>query len=181
MKRQLFRVHETKVHLNEQKRQYLILVSSSTSSLVQPRVQPEKASISISYLRWRTKNGPLFLSIWTTFLPSSSIWEVNFRALKFTRHRNFWTSIGSPLLESRASVLFKCRTLYFWTNGRICSRTRPKDHPSSKRNLNRKNSKNLSYHEHESNLIKVIWHVWPTNRWQRVNHSRLKSSFKPWR
>ena len=53
---------------------HLILVNSSTSSLLQPCVQPENASMSISYLRWSTKNGPFCLrSLITLFpyLPSS--------------------------------------------------------------------------------------------------------------
>lgn len=99
---------------------YLIVLSSSTSSLLQPWLQPEKANMSISYLRWSTRKGPFSLKILTSFRPVSSIWEVNLRAWKLTRHLNFWISIGSPLLATRASVLFKCTTLYFRTSGRIC-------------------------------------------------------------
>lgn len=98
---------------------HLILVNSSTSSLLQPWVQPENANMSISYLRWRTRNGPFFLRSLITFLPNSSIWEVNLRALKLTRQRSFWISRGWPLFASRASVLFKWTTLYFCIKGRI--------------------------------------------------------------
>lgn len=99
---------------------YLILVNSSSSSGLQPWEQPEKANISISYLRCRTRKGPFSLRILTTRLPNSSIWGVNLSPLKFTRHLSFWTSTGSPLLASRVSVLFRCKTLCFFTSGRIC-------------------------------------------------------------
>jgi hypothetical protein len=106
--------------LNMQVNYHLILVNSSTSSLLQPWVQPENANMSISYLRWRTRNGPFFLSSRITFLPNSSIWEVNLRALKLTLQRSFWISGGRPLLASRASVLFKWTTLYFRIKGKTC-------------------------------------------------------------
>lgn len=40
-------------------------------------------------------------------------------------------------------------------------------------------SKSLSCHEHELNLVMVIWYVGPTNRRQWVNRFRFKSSFEP--
>lgn len=98
---------------------YLILVNSPASSSVQPWVQPENANISISYRRWRTRNGPFCRRILITLFPSSSIWEVKRRALKFTRQRSFWISGCRPLLASRESVLFKCNTLCFRIRGRI--------------------------------------------------------------
>jgi len=98
---------------------HLILVNSSTSSLLQPCVQPENASMSISYLRWSTRNGPFCLRSLITLLPKSSIWEVNLRALKLTLHRSLWISKGCSLLASRASVRFKWTTLYFCIKGRI--------------------------------------------------------------
>lgn len=98
---------------------HLILVNSSTSSLLQPWVQPENANMSISYLRWSTRKGPFCLKRLITLLPNSSIWEVNLRALKFTLQRSFWSSKGWPLLASRASVLFRCTTLCFHIRGRI--------------------------------------------------------------
>lgn len=98
---------------------HLILVNSSTSSLLQPWVQPENANMSISYLRWSTRNGPFCFRRLITFLPNSSIWGVNLRALKLTRQRSFWISKDCPLFANRASVRFKWTTLYFCINGRI--------------------------------------------------------------
>lgn len=99
---------------------YLILVSSSSSLLSQSWSQPEKANMSISYLRWSARKGRFSLKTLTIILPSSSIWVVNLRALKFTRHRSFWISAGSPLFASLASVLFRCMTLCFSNRGRTC-------------------------------------------------------------
>lgn len=55
------------------------------------------------------------------FLPNPSIWGVNFNALKLMRHHNLWISKGWPLLASRASILFKWTTFYFWINARTLS------------------------------------------------------------
>lgn len=144
----------------------LIWVNSSTSSMLQPWVQPEKASMSISYLRWRTRKGPFSLKIFTTLLPNSSIWEVNFNALKFTRQRNFWISRGSPLLASLASVLFKCTTLCFCSRGSICQQNQ---NISTKLELHQQTNKSiLMTYLHGTDLIMVIRNIWPTDGWQWI-------------
>lgn len=111
---------DCKIRKQHKQNSDLILVSSSTSSLLQPWVHPENASMSISYLKWSTRNGPFCLRSLITFLPNSSIWGVNLRAPKLTRQRSFWISKGWPLLASRASVRFRWTTLYFCIKGRIC-------------------------------------------------------------
>jgi len=101
--------------------QYLIRLSSSASSLEQPSVQPEKASMSISYLRCNATKGPFLLSIRINFWPKFSSSGVNLSAWKFTRHRSFCRSSGRPLFARRASVLLKCTTLCLPKSGRICN------------------------------------------------------------
>ena len=99
----------------------LIRLSSSTSSLVQPWVQPEKANMSISYLRCNATKGPFSRSIRINFCPKFSISGVNLSAWKLTRHLSFCRSSGRPLFARRASVLLKCTTLCLPNSGRICS------------------------------------------------------------
>lgn len=105
---------------NEHSTTNLICLSTSASSLVQPWVQPEKANMSISYLRCRATKGPFSRSMRTNLYPKVSIWGVNFSAWKLTRHLSFWRSNGIPLFAKRASVLLKCNTLCLPKSGRIC-------------------------------------------------------------
>lgn len=68
---------------------YLILVSCFTSSSLQPCAQPEKANMSISYLRWSARKRPFCLRMRTIFPLNSSILGVNLREIKFTLQRSF--------------------------------------------------------------------------------------------
>lgn len=99
---------------------YLSRLSSSASSSVHPWVQPEKANMSISYLRCNAKNVPFCWRMRTNFCPKASIAGVNLSAWKFTRHLSLCRSREIPLFASRVSVLFKCITLYLEYRGRIC-------------------------------------------------------------
>lgn len=164
---------------NNEKRSYLMLVSSSTSSELHPWVQPEKASMSISYLRWSTKKGPFCLSILMTFLPSSSIWGVNLKALKFTRQRSLWISKGWPLFARRASVLFKWTTLYFWIRGRTCMHETGMRYHSTCHQITELIKKKRT--NKSDDLIVIIWDIRPTNRGHCMNHSQLYSALDPWR
>ena len=155
--------------------QYLILVSSSASSLLQPCVHPEKASMSISYRKWRTTKGPFWRRIWTTRLPSSSISGVNLNASKLTRHLSFWISMGRPLFARPASVLFRWRTLYFfmWFSQNllltifiwVCIWSRY---------ITRNG-------EVQRNMIMVIGCIRPTEGRQGARISLFNSPFQPWR
>lgn len=161
---------------------YLILVSSSASSLLQPCVQPENASMSISYRKWRTRKGPLRRRIRTTRLPSSSISGVNLNAAKLTRHLNFWISIGRPLFARRASVLFRWTILYFLISGRICFPQINTYNPPLIFAHDFQFMMNTSTKTRDSpNLILVIRYIRPTDRWHRANISQFNSSFQPWR
>lgn len=158
---------------------YLILVNSPASSSVQPWVQPENANISISYRRWRTRNGPFCRRILITLFPSSSIWEVKRRALKFTRQRSFWISGCRPLLASRESVLFKCNTLCFRIRGRIYIDTEKKSHQTIPINSLKRNA-NFHAKKQQKNLMTIIREIWPTNWRHWVNHSQIHPSLQPW-
>lgn len=94
--------------------------SLSASSFVQPCVQPEKASISISYLRCSTIKGPFPWRMWTNLCPKSSIWGVNLSAWKLAWHLIFWRSRGIILFANLASVFLKCISLCFSKSGKIC-------------------------------------------------------------
>lgn len=97
----------------------LIFFSSSASSSLQPCVQPEKANMSISYLRCKATNGPLCCRMLTSLDPKASSCGVNLSPWKFTRHLSHWSASGRPLFARRVSVLLKCTTLCLLKRGNI--------------------------------------------------------------